>query len=82
MASTPSSSPPLSRPTLPSGFKSIEEIQNVPNDQIKAGTLVSVIGFVKDYQPPMQTRGGTGELHGTFELVASIDWERSSEMHI
>lgn len=42
---------------LPEGFMSIEDIQSLPNQQIRDGRLVNLIGFVKDYQPPIQTRG-------------------------
>ncbi|RDL39800.1 uncharacterized protein BP5553_04140 [Venustampulla echinocandica] len=42
---------------LPPGFKSIREIKDMPNDQVKKGTFVGVIGFLKDYQSPIQTRG-------------------------
>lgn len=42
---------------LPPGFKTIEEIKNLPSDIIKAGLLVDVTGFIKDYQPPIETRG-------------------------
>ncbi|KAE8447227.1 hypothetical protein EG329_010921 [Mollisiaceae sp. DMI_Dod_QoI] len=42
---------------LPPDFMSIEGITNMASDMIKAGTPVNVIGFIKDYQPPVQTRG-------------------------
>jgi protection-of-telomeres protein 1 len=44
-------------PTVPQGFKTIEEIQNLPNEDLKKQILVSVIGFVKDFRPPVPTRG-------------------------
>ena len=44
-------------PTVPQGFKTIEEIQNLPNEDLKKQILVSVIGFVKDFQPPVPTKG-------------------------
>jgi hypothetical protein len=50
----------LVRP-LPSGFSSIQQVRNLPNEVIIAGSLVNVIGFVKDQQEPKQTRG-TGEV--------------------
>jgi protection-of-telomeres protein 1 len=46
-----------SLPAVPSGFKTIEEIQNLPNEDLKKQILVSVIGFVKDFQPPVPTKG-------------------------
>jgi hypothetical protein len=46
-----------SLPAVPSGFKTIEEIQNLPNEDIKNQIKISVIGFVKDFQPPVPTRG-------------------------
>jgi hypothetical protein len=45
-----------SPPKVPSGFKTIEEIQNLPNEDLKKQILVSVIGFVKDFQPPVPTK--------------------------
>jgi hypothetical protein len=53
-----------SAPPLPEGFRTIEQIQNMPSCSIKAGEMVSVIGFVKDFQPPVQTRGS-----GKFALL-------------
>jgi hypothetical protein len=53
--------PSSSAPSLPSGFLTIEGIQSIPSEKVKAGTMVNLIGFVKDYQPPIPTRG-TGTL--------------------
>jgi hypothetical protein len=58
--------PDLSQPfdlphPLPPGFRTIEDIQSMPSQSIKAGTMVSVIGFVKDFRPPVRTNG-TGML--------------------
>jgi hypothetical protein len=36
-----------SLPTVPSGFKTIEEIQNLPNEDIKNQIKISIIVFVK-----------------------------------
>jgi protection-of-telomeres protein 1 len=44
-------------PPTPLGFQTIEQIQNMPSDLIKAKSKVNVIGFVKDYRPPVQSRG-------------------------
>ncbi|KAF4622796.1 hypothetical protein G7Y89_g14229 [Cudoniella acicularis] len=44
-------------PQLPPGFKTIKEIQNASNQEIERESFVNVIGFVKDFQVPMQTRG-------------------------
>jgi hypothetical protein len=57
MSPPPDSSPPSSVPPLPKDFKTVEEIQNLPNDQVKAGLMVSMVGFVTDYQPPFKTNG-------------------------
>jgi hypothetical protein len=46
-----------SPPTVLPEFKTIEEIQNLPDEDLKKKKIVSVIGFVKDFQPPVQTRG-------------------------
>jgi protection of telomeres protein 1 len=46
-----------SLPTVPPEFKTIQEIQNIPNEDIKNQIKISVIGFVKDFQPPFQSRG-------------------------
>ncbi|PSR81221.1 hypothetical protein BD289DRAFT_484545 [Coniella lustricola] len=42
------------RPALPPEFKSISELRN---GSTRAGLMVSVIGVVKDYRMPTQTRG-------------------------
>lgn len=65
----PRSYPPLSSaPMLPPGFKTVEEIRNLASDQIKGGVLVSVIGFVNDYQPPVPMRNGSDPWKCTFEI--------------
>lgn len=61
MGSQDNSEPPSSGPVLPPGFLSIENILNLPSDKVRTGAMVSVIGFVKDFQPPIPTRG-TGML--------------------
>ena len=57
---------------LPVGFLTIEQIRNLSNDEIKSGSLVSVIGIVKDYQAPMQT-AGTGKSNTTTSIWSSLD---------
>lgn len=52
--STPDSFP--AQP-LPSGFTTIADIRNLPNEQLMAKVPVNVVGFVKDFMPPTQTRG-------------------------
>jgi protection-of-telomeres protein 1 len=42
---------------LPTGFSTIEKIQHLPSNLIKAGTMINVIGFVKDFQAPLRTKG-------------------------
>ncbi|KAH8805697.1 hypothetical protein F5884DRAFT_800255 [Xylogone sp. PMI_703] len=42
---------------LPQGFESIEDILNMPTPRLKTGPLVNVIGFIKDHQPPIRSRG-------------------------
>ncbi|KAH7418995.1 hypothetical protein BKA64DRAFT_649839 [Cadophora sp. MPI-SDFR-AT-0126] len=42
---------------LPSGFTTIADIKNLPNEQLVAKVAVNVIGFVKDFMPPTRTRG-------------------------
>ena len=42
---------------LPPTFLSIEAIRELPNDDIKKGKMVNVIGFIKDFQKPIETRG-------------------------
>ncbi|KAL2075292.1 hypothetical protein VTL71DRAFT_235 [Oculimacula yallundae] len=44
-------------PALPPGFKTIEEIRDLPNDQLTRKVLVSLIGMVKDFMPPTDTSG-------------------------
>jgi protection-of-telomeres protein 1 len=46
-----------SLPTVLPEFKTIEEIQNLPNEDLQKKIIVSVIGFVKDFQPPVPTKG-------------------------
>ncbi|KUJ09981.1 uncharacterized protein LY89DRAFT_787664 [Mollisia scopiformis] len=72
MTSTPDSS----ALPLPPDFKSIEEINNMPSETIKAGAMVNVIGFIKDFQPPVQTRGS--DYKCTLEI---LDQSTQFEMH-
>jgi hypothetical protein len=61
MSGTPSSSSSSSSVTVPvplPGFLSIEEIRKLSTEHFRSGTpLVSVIGFVKDFRVPYQTKG-------------------------
>jgi hypothetical protein len=52
--STPTSSPRV--PLLP-GFLSIKQFQNLENKALKGGQIVNVVGFLKDFQPPVLTKG-------------------------
>lgn len=55
---------------LPPGFRSIRQIKDMPNDQVQKGTFVSVIGFLKDYQSPVETRGtGKYQVIGPFIFI-------------
>ena len=56
--STASSSPDV---VPPAGFLSIKQVQELPNEALKLGQMVNVIGFLKDVQPPCKT-SGTGML--------------------
>ncbi|KAI6715797.1 hypothetical protein PZA11_006100 [Diplocarpon coronariae] len=59
------------KPPLPPGFHSIEEVHSLPNEQVRAGFKISIIGFVKDYQPPIET--SRGDFKCTLEIMdASI----------
>lgn len=42
---------------LPPGFESLQVINRMPNERLSKEPLVNVIGLVKDYLPPMKTRG-------------------------
>ena len=57
MDSSQGSLPATSVPLVPPGFLTIAQIQNLPNDAISSGNFVSVVGLVKDYQPPFKTLG-------------------------
>lgn len=52
---------------LPTGFKTIAEIRELSNEQLKARVLVNVFGFVKDFMPPKETKG-TGILYVSCSL--------------
>ncbi|KAH7343028.1 hypothetical protein BKA65DRAFT_596046 [Rhexocercosporidium sp. MPI-PUGE-AT-0058] len=52
---------------LPPGFKTIADIRSLPNEQIMAKVAVSVIGFVKDFMPPRESRGTNPKC--TIELI-------------
>jgi len=71
MMSDLQSQPPISSSEmgLPLGFKSIREILDMPNEQLKAKAFVNVIGFVKDYQPPIATRGS-----GEWSFICLLDF--------
>ena len=60
MANAPTSS--QDEVPLPNGFLSIEQIREIDPFRLKAMPKVSVIGFVKDVQPPIKTAGTGMEL--------------------
>lgn len=57
MTSTPES--PFGEMPLPDGFSTLEKVRNMPIDLLLKKPAVSVIGFVKGFQPTIKT-GGTG----------------------
>jgi protection of telomeres protein 1 len=42
---------------LPPQFEQIEDIMRMPSERLKKSPLVNLIGLVKDYQPPIPTKG-------------------------
>jgi hypothetical protein len=52
--STPNSSPSV---PVPPGFLTIEQIQQLPSQALKDKQKVNVIGFLKDFQPPIRSQG-------------------------
>lgn len=42
---------------LPPGFEKIEDLMSMPTERLQKCPLVSIIGLVKDYQPPIPTNG-------------------------
>lgn len=42
---------------LPPTFQTVESILDFSNEHLLKKSTVSVIGVIKDYQPPVQTRG-------------------------
>ncbi|KAL3417691.1 Protection of telomeres protein 1 [Phlyctema vagabunda] len=42
---------------LPVTFESIQDILGMSTDRLMAGSLVNVIGFARDFQPPFKTKG-------------------------
>jgi len=57
MTSTQDSTPASSEPPLPPGFKTFEDILNLPSADIRANVQVNVIGFLEDFREPIQTKG-------------------------
>jgi hypothetical protein len=42
---------------LPPGFEKIEDLMSMPTERLQKSPLVNIIGLVKDYQPPIPTKG-------------------------
>jgi hypothetical protein len=42
---------------LPPGFEKIEDLMSMPSERLQKSPFVNVIGLVKDYQPPIPTKG-------------------------
>ncbi|TVY14105.1 Protection of telomeres protein 1 [Lachnellula arida] len=80
MDSTQGSSPASSEPPLPPGFKTIEEIQSLSSDEIRARVQVSVIGFLQDFREPFKTGGSDHKC--TLRLKDRSTWSSNSGMDI
>lgn len=65
---------------LPSGFTTIADIKNLPNEQLMANVAVNVVGFVKDFMPPTQTRGTSFKC--TIEIIDYSVQSESYGIHI
>lgn len=58
MASPQSSIANSSSPAqVPYQFEIVEDLLSMDNDRLRKTPLINVIGVVKDYQPPVQTKG-------------------------
>jgi hypothetical protein len=44
-------------PPLPPRFECIQDILDMESKRLEQTPMVNVIGLVKDYQPPIQTKG-------------------------
>jgi protection of telomeres protein 1 len=42
---------------LPPQFEKIEDIMRMPSERLRKNPLLNLIGLVKDYQPPIPTKG-------------------------
>ena len=49
-------SPELIRP-LPPQFENVQAVYSMPSERLKQSPLVNVIALVKDYMPPIPTKG-------------------------
>lgn len=50
------SSSELIRP-LPPQFESVQSVFSMPSERLKQSPLVNIIALVKDYMPPIPTKG-------------------------
>jgi hypothetical protein len=55
---------------LPRDFEKIEDLMSMPTERLQKNPLVNVIGLVRDYQPPISTKG-TGMLINALDHVST-----------
>lgn len=64
---------------LPDGYYSVLQIWNLP-EGLRDGHLCSVIGFIKDFRPPMRTNGTSWKC--AFEIVDHSVRERNTGLQL
>ncbi len=65
---------------LPPGFEKIEDIMNMPNERLQKNPLVNVIGLVKDYQPPIPTKGTGMQTSAPYHVIRLLTASQISSL--
>jgi hypothetical protein len=54
---------------LPRDFENIEDLMSMPTERLQRNPRVNVIGLVKDYQPPIPTKGTGMQNNALYHVI-------------
>jgi hypothetical protein len=62
----------------PPQFEKVEDIMRMPSERLRKSPLVNVIGLVKDYQPPIPSKGTGMKSNATGHAITLLNPEQIS----
>jgi len=65
---------------LPPHFEKIDDLIHMPTERLQKSPLVNVIGLVKDYQPPIPTKGPGMQTNALDHVITLLNPQQISSV--